>query len=64
MHLQIEIFFRQSRQAPAPKRECDSHRKRAGSVVALACDLHILGSRFLTGLTAVLVASLHQAAAW
>ena len=40
---------------------CSSDSKWTSSVVALARNLDILGSRFLTGLTAVLVASLHQA---
>jgi hypothetical protein len=33
-------------------------------MVALAGDLDFLGSRFLTGLTAVFVARLHYAPAW
>jgi hypothetical protein len=33
-------------------------------VVALACNLDLFGSRFLAGLTAVLVASLRRAPAW
>jgi hypothetical protein len=33
-------------------------------MVALARNLDFLGSRFLTGLTAVFVASLHHAPAW
>ena len=33
-------------------------------MVALACDLDLFGSCFLTGLTAVFVAGLHKASAW
>jgi hypothetical protein len=33
-------------------------------MVALACDLDLFGSCFLTGLTAVFVAGLHKAPAW
>ncbi len=41
-----------------------SHRERTNSVVALAGNLHFLGSRLLTCLTAVLVARLRDAFAW
>lgn len=43
---------------------CSSDGKWASSMVALARNLNFFGSRFLTGLTAVFVARLHQAPAW
>src|ERR1017187_1295906 len=44
--------------------QCSSCGKRACSMVALARNLGLLGSRFLTGLTAVFFARLHHASAW
>jgi hypothetical protein len=43
---------------------CSSRGERARSVVALAGNLDFLGSRFLTGLTAVLLARWRKAPAW
>jgi hypothetical protein len=42
---------------------CSSYGEQTGSVVAPTRNLHLLGSCFLTGLTAVFVATLHQAPA-
>jgi hypothetical protein len=57
----VDLFFDE----PKPTGGCRSlHRERARSVVTLARNLHFLGSRFLTGLTAVFVARFHQAPAW
>src|ERR1700674_3438479 len=47
-----------------PKAYYISRDKRASSMVALARNLDLIGSRFLTGLPAVFVTRLRQAPAW
>jgi hypothetical protein len=47
----------------SPRQPLLSKRKRTRLVIALAGNLYILGSRILTGLTAVFVARLREAQA-
>jgi len=57
----VRTAFRSPWQNGIAERSCG---KRACSMVALARNLDLLGSRFLTGLTAVFFARLHHASAW
>src|ERR1039458_8478550 len=64
-HFDVEILPGLSKMQPYTKRfTWSSDGKRARSVVALASNLHLVRSRFLTGLTAVFVARLHETPAW